>query len=257
MMPLNLAYREIGSGAPLLILHGLFGSGSNWGWIAKQLSTTHRIFTVDLRNHGNSPHAETMSYPEMAEDVLALLDRLQLDKVTLLGHSMGGKTAMMAALRYPSRIERLAVVDIAPVTYHHDYHPLLNALRNIDLDQITRREEIDRALHDPIPETGLRQFLMKNLVRRDQRFQWQLNLNGIAQAMVELTGFPPLEGNTYPGKTLFLGGANSNYILRQYYQSIFRFFPHTNIVMLKNAGHWVHAEQPDALLQTVRNFITP
>ncbi len=256
MTPLNLVYREYGSGSPLLILHGLFGSNSNWGSIAKQLSDTHQVFTLDLRNHGNSSHTATMNYEEMAKDILDLIDQQRLEKVTLLGHSMGGKTAMMVALNQPSRIERLIVIDIAPVTYQHDYSQLLNAMKNIDFDQIQQRDDADWQLQNQIPDIGLRHFLLKNLTRKSQGFQWQINLSGIEQAMPALMGFPEIStGTTYSGKTLFIGGANSDYIVRQYYPQIFRLFPRNNIVMLKNAGHWVHAEQPEALLETVRNFI--
>ncbi|MBF0277846.1 MAG: alpha/beta fold hydrolase [SAR324 cluster bacterium] len=255
-MPVKLVNREFGTGTPFLILHGLFGSSSNWGRIAKILSGSFQVFTLDLRNHGESPHESTMTYEAMAEDILAFMDEKGLEKAILLGHSMGGKTAMVAALNHPSRIEQLIVVDIAPVSYHHDYQQLLNALNSVDFNQIKKRDEVDFHLQCQIPDIGLRHFLMKNLTRKGQQYFWQINLHSIEEAMPALMLFPEFPAERkYSGKTLFIGGANSDYILRQHYQQIFRFFPRNKIVMLKNAGHWVHAEQPQALLKTVQSFI--
>ncbi|MBF0286816.1 MAG: alpha/beta fold hydrolase [SAR324 cluster bacterium] len=255
-MRLHLAYREFGSGAPIIILHGLMGSKKNWWSIAKKLSDSYHVFTLDARNHGDSPHAGTMSYEEMAQDVVEFMDRRHLEKPFLLGHSMGGKTAMVLALKYPLRVEQLIVADVAPVTYSNNYHALLHILQTVDLQPVKQRNEVEFQLQNKIPDPLMRGFLLKNLSYDGQHFQWKINLNAIEQAISDLQGFPLIKANShYPGKTLFIGGDLSDYLKPQYYSSIFKWFPDNRMVMLQNAGHWVHVEQPASFLQSVYDFI--
>lgn len=253
-MSISLHYKKFGSGSPLLILHGLLGTGNNWGTIARQLSETHEVYALDLRNHGRSPHTETMDYEAMAQDVVDFMDEHKLEKATILGHSMGGKVAMTLALSHKERVEKLIVADIAPVVYQPEHHYLVEALQSLDLSQVEKREHADQQLQASVPEVGLRMFLLNNLAFQNKRYQWRCNLDVIEKDLSKIYGFPEVSGS-YPGKTLFVGGANSNYILRQHYAHIFRFFPNNTILMLNDAGHWLHADQPEAFLKTVQQFL--
>jgi esterase len=257
-MTVALASREYGSsGIPLIILHGLFGSGMNWRHVAKQLEDAVHVWTLDVRNHGNSPHAEQMGYAQMAEDVLAFMDRQNLKQAALLGHSLGGKIAMWCALRWPQRVERLIVGDIAPVPYDHSFQDLVTVMRQLDLPSLKNRNDAEARLEPHISSVSLRKFLLQNLIATTTGFQWRVNLSAIDQEMTKLMGFPVEEELTsYSGKVLFIGGGNSDYIRRFHYRTIFQLFPKTQMVMLKGAGHWLHADQPESFIQTVRTFLS-
>jgi pimeloyl-ACP methyl ester carboxylesterase len=255
-MSLDLSYSEVGAGPPLVVLHGLFGSGRNWASIARQLGESHRVFTLDLRNHGESPWAETMSYPEMAEDVAAFLTHNGLDGATVLGHSMGGKAAMVLALDQGERVGRLIVVDIAPVAYRHSHLDLIEAMRAVDLDAVSRRGEVDAALADAVPDPGLRAFLLHNLVSEAGRLRWRINLAALGDNMASLIGYPgDLDGNQYAGPALFLAGADSDYLGAEHSPRIRSLCPAAEIDAIAGAGHWVHAEQPRAFLARVQAFL--
>ncbi len=252
----ELSARVVGDGEPLVILHGLFGSGRNWLSLAQALSGSHRVWCVDQRNHGESPHTAAMDYPAMAADLVRLLDRNGLQRVALIGHSMGGKTAMWLALHHPERVSRLLVVDIAPVSYAHDYETMIGAMQAVDFTQATRRDQVDAALRDAVPEAGVRQFLLTNVVSRDGRLQWRINLAAIGAALPALVDFPnPAPECRYPGPTLFLGGAESPYLRPEHEPRIFRLFPEADVEHLPGAGHWVHAERPDEFLAVARRFL--
>ena len=255
-MTLELAYTETGEGPPLVILHGLFGSSRNWASVARRLGETHRVFAVDLRNHGASPWAETMDYGEMAEDVRAFLARHGLAGATVMGHSMGGKTAMRLALEHGRDVGRLIVVDIAPVAYAHTHRPTVEAMRAVDLATAGRRADVDRQLQAAIPEAALRSFLLQNLVSEDGRLNWRINLAALAANMNTLTGYPEdLAGLTYGGPTHFLSGAASDYVREAHHARIRDLFPKAEIDSIPEAGHWVHAEQPAAFLERVRSIL--
>ena len=260
-MTVRLAATEYGAtdqgGAPpLAILHGLFGSGRNWASIAQRLAEHRRVIAFDLRNHGASGWTGGMNYGEMAEDVLAALDERGCRRTALLGHSMGGKAAMMAALRDPDMVERLVVVDIAPVAYPPHHLTMVRAMRALDLGGIKRRFEADQLLAPAIRDAAERGFLLQNLVFEDGQARWRLNLDAIEQKMPDLVGFPAVPDNAiYRGPTLFVGGANSDYLRAEHEPAIQRRFPEARIVRIENAGHWVHAEQPAALLETVEPFL--
>jgi esterase len=255
-MALDLAATELGSGPPLLILHGLFGSGRNWAAIAKALAETHRVLLVDLRNHGASPWADAMSYPEMAADVLAFIRGKQLGSVALMGHSMGGKAAMLAALAEPARIARLVVVDVAPVPREPALLPYVQAMGAIDLTRVTRRTEVDPQLAAAVPSPAERAFLLQNLVIEDGKASWRINLPVLERDMPDIAGFPEdLPAASYPAPALFVAGAKSDYIRPQDEPAIRRLFPEAEIVRIPGAGHWVHAEAPEAFVAAVKPFL--
>ena len=255
-MTVPLAAVEYGEGPPLAILHGLFGSGRNWTSIAQRLAAHHRVLALDLRNHGASPWSDRMDYAEMAEDVCAALHARGYDRYALLGHSMGGKAAMVAALQHGAEVERLVVVDIAPVDYppHHLAH--VRAMRELDLAGIKRRSEAEARLAAAIPDPAERAFLVQNLVFEDGRARWRLNLAAIEQAMRGLGEFLDLPPTAYDGAALFIAGGQSDYLLPEYEPAIHRRFPSAEIVRIDDAGHWLHAERPEAFLAIVEGFLS-
>jgi esterase len=253
-MTVTLAATEQGDGPPVVILHGLFGSARNLSSVARRLAASHRVIALDLRNHGESPWAETMDYDEMAADVLAALDARGIDAAALLGHSMGGKVAMAAALRWPERVGRLVVVDIAPVAYPPAFEPYVAAMRRADLGT-GRRAAVDAALTDAIPDPMIRQFLMQNLTIADGRAAWRINLAAIERALPALSDFRPPEDGRYDGPALFVAGGRSDYVGPEQEPRIRRLFPAATITRIPEAGHWVHAERPDALLAAVAPFL--
>ena len=256
-MTLALACNSFGDdGPPVVIMHGLFGAARNWTSIAKRLGRDNRVFGLDLRNHGASPWSDDITYPLMAEDVRAFIEGEQIEPVTLIGHSMGGKVAMRLALEYRDLVERLVVVDIAPTAYDHSFDDLFDAMRGVDLASASRRADVEAALAEGVADPGVRAFLMQNLTRRDGAFAWQLNLNALAMHMEDLTGWPDdLPGRRFDGPTLFVSGERSDYVRPEHREPIRQLFPEASFMTLKNAGHWVHAEQPEAFATTVRAFL--
>lgn len=255
-MAVELAYREYGAGPSLLILHGLFGSSVNWNSIAKNLARDYRVWSLDLRNHGESPHTETMDYEHMAEDVRVFMERHQLGEASIIGHSMGGKVAMVLALLNASLVRRLVVVDIAPVAYEHEWDWILDPLEHIDLGSITSRAAADEQLQDHIKNPAIRAFLLQNLRSSPQGYHWRINLSAIRDNLPSITGFDVREPAPYLGQSLFLHGERSPYVRDEYQAQILRYFPNAEIRAVSNAGHWVHAEQPGEFLQQVREFLS-
>lgn len=255
---LPLTYLEAGEangGTPLLVIHGLFGSARNWQTLAKRFGENHRVYALDLRNHGGAPWADSMTYPEMAEDVLRFLDDRGFARAAVVGHSMGGKTAMTLALNHPDRVERLVVADIAPVTYTHTHAPFVAAMKRARLEGCTRRSEVEAQLVDAVPEAPLRSFLLQNLVLEQGTFHWRINLDAIGSCMGELIGFPDLGDARYNGPTLFIGGTRSDYILPDHNATIRHHFPSARIEMIEGAGHWLHAERPEEFARLVESFV--
>ncbi len=252
----SLAAAEYGAGPPLAILHGLFGSGRNWAGIAQRLAAHHRAITLDLRNHGASPWEDAMDYAAMAEDVRATLDALGHRAFALIGHSMGGKVAMMAALARGAEVTRLVVVDIAPVSYAPRHLAYVRAMRDLDLAGISRRSMADARLAAAVPDAAERAFLLQNLVLENGQAAWRLNLAAIERAMPLLVGFPDLPaGVAYHGPALFVAGGRSDYLRPEYEPAIRRLFPAARIARIADAGHWLHAEQPQAFLDLVEPFL--
>ena len=255
-MPLALASTVTGRGPPALVLHGLFGSGTNWRTIARRLAPRLECHLVDQRNHGRSPHARGMGYPALAADVLAYLDANRLDRAGFIGHSMGGKTAMTLALSAPERVRWLVVADIAPAPSPSDHRPILEALRALAPDTLASRAAADAALAPSIPDSGLRQFLLQNLVHGDGGLRWRIDLEAIAEALPDLTGFPPIApGTAYRGSTLFLRGERSDYVTERHESRIGALFPRASIDTIADAGHWLHAERPVAVTDRIARFL--
>ena len=255
-MALDLAYETVGSGPPLVVLHGLFGSRGNWRGIARELAATNTVHTMDLRNHGASPWADTMGYGEMADDVLQLIQFLGLEQATLMGHSMGGKVAMALALRYPQEVGRLVVVDIAPVSYADTLTPFAQAMSNADVMAAASRTEVQRRLQQAVPDEGVVPFLMQNLVTRNDHFDWRLNLMGISASMQQLCAFPSeLTDLCFKGPVTVIAGEHSNYVAKRDGSSFRPMFTQVAVDVIDGANHWVHADQPKVFLHRVRNVL--
>jgi pimeloyl-ACP methyl ester carboxylesterase len=246
-----------GEGDPLAILHGLFGSGRNWATAAKHLAARWRTLALDLRNHGSSPWADGMGYRDMAADVWETLEGEDAASASvILGHSMGGKTAMVAALMRPGEVRALIVVDIAPVAYGHSNAEYIEAMRAVDLGAVSRRAEADAALATAVPEAGLRGFLLQNLAFEDGAARWRIDLDAIEAGMETLMAFPYAQGAArYDGPALFIGGSRSDYLRPEHEDAIKAFFPAARIETIDGAGHWVHAEAPAAFMAAVEGFL--
>jgi esterase len=255
-LPIDLAFTTTGSGPPLLILHGLFGSGGNWRSVARELSATHQVLCVDLRNHGASPWAESMAYAEMAGDVLRVIERESLREPIVMGHSMGGKTAMALALLHPKAASRLILVDIAPVAYADRLSVFAEAMRGIDMFAAGSRSEIQQRLASSVPEPDVVPFLMQNLVSRNSHFDWRINLAGIGGAIHQLSDFPSeLRGLQFKGPVHVIAGGRSDYVQHRDGRDYQPMFPKTRIEVIDSAGHWVHADEPQSFLALVRKAL--
>lgn len=254
---MKLTQTEYGpaEGLPVLIVHGLFGQGRNLGNIARKLAETRRVVTVDMRNHGESPQSDSHGYADMAGDLAETIAALG-GRADLVGHSMGGKAAMLLALTRPALLRKLVVMDIAPVSYGHSQNHLIEAMQRMDLTGLTRRAEADRRLAAEVEDRGLRAFLLQSLDLKAQPPAWRLNLPVLHAWMDRITGWPedaPRGG--FDGPALFLAGANSDYVDAEGEQAIRALFPQARLVTLKNAGHWMHADAPEAVAQTLAAFL--
>jgi len=253
---MDLSSQIVGEGEPLVILHGLFGSARNWGAICRALGDIRQVHALDLRNHGSSPWSDEMSYEAMAEDVADYIAKRGLAPCDMLGHSMGGKTAMHLALTQPELIERLIVVDIAPVGYIRESFPeYVAAMKRVDLSRTTRRADVDAELAPAIPVDSLRAFLLQNLVSEHGHFHWRINLDGIGPNLPAIIGFPEHHGG-FSSPTTFLAGERSDYIRPRDEAVIKALFPHSKLIEIGNSGHWPHAEQPEKFLKLVRSALT-
>jgi pimeloyl-ACP methyl ester carboxylesterase len=269
----RLALRQLGDAGPRVVfVHGLFGQGKNWTTIARGLAGNHRVTLLDLPNHGHSPWTERVDYLDMAELVATELEQFG-EPVTLVGHSMGGKVAMQLALRRPELLRALVVVDIAPVSYPptggrtddpdeeaSPFAAYIDAMRALDVDQLTTRDEADAALREAVPSRMVRSFLLQSLVREglgtDGGWRWRLNLELLDRDLGELRGFPATPaGAAFDGPVLWIAGANSTYVLDEDRPHMDALFPATRLVRIKKAGHWVHSEQPEVFLETLRRFL--
>jgi len=254
MMQLN--FHRSGRGTPLVILHGLFGTLENWGAQIRQLSEHFDVIAVDLRNHGRSPHDERMDYTAMAADVIELMNRLEVDRACLMGHSMGGKAAMQLAMSHPERVERLIVVDIAPVEYPPHHNDVFNGLNSIDLASLASRKDADNTLSQYVDAEATRAFLLKNLYRDEhKKFAWRMNLPVLEQQYGQIAAEP--KGSPYNGPVLFIKGGESDYILREHQQAIVSRFPEASFKVIAGAGHLPHVEKPALFTRLVEKFLTP
>lgn len=255
--PVLLHTEQVGSGPPLIILHGFLGSGENWRTLSKRLGRRFSVYAPDQRNHGRSPHHGTMTYAVMVQDVVHFMDHHGLASVHLLGHSMGGKVAMQCAFDHPDRIKRLVVADIAPRAYVPRHTVLLQAMAGLDLDAIASRKEAAAALAPEIPDRGYRQFLLKNLVRDPEtgRYTWRINLDLLRSTYQSIN--QALDPEAYfEGPTLFIRGGASDYITDADWPNIQWQFPNVRMQTIPEAGHWVQADAPRAFADFVWGFLT-
>ena len=252
---MQLHFQAQGHGTPLIILHGFLGSLDNWQTVSPRLSSRFTVFTVDLRNHGLSPHDETINYDVMSHDVFEFLEQHSLPSVHIAGHSMGGKVAMQFATDHTERVDKLIVVDMAPRTYEPLQRPVLDALRSIDLSVHKSFGEVDAALMTAIPETAMRRFLLKNLMRdRRTGLRWKINLEAISRNYDGLAkAIAPRRKFEKPA--CFIRAGRSNYIKDDDVRLIKDIFPAAVIVTVADAGHWVHVDAPEKFLKIVMDFL--
>ena len=252
---MSLHYQIIGdSDTPLLLIHGLFGSGDNWRGIVKQLSSSYQVISVDLRNHGRSFQHAQQSYALMADDIVEVLDKLNIDNTHMLGHSIGGKVAMQFAAQYSDRLNKLIVADIAPRQYADGHSQIFKTLMSVDLSQYKQRTEVDSYLKNMIPDSGVRSFLLMNLVSVSGELSWRINLEYLFcnyPALLQPVSFDTKVDNP----TLFIRGADSDYINADDRQLIRNQFTNVQIVAISKAGHWVHADQPAYFTEMVMRFL--
>lgn len=249
-----LHYKEIGEGKPLVILHGLFGTSDNWQTHAKKLGEYFRVILVDQRNHGHSPWSEDFTYEHLADDLERLIVHLDIEQFLLIGHSMGGKTAMYYSQKYPNRLEKMVVVDIGIKRYPMHHNEIIKGIKSIDLSTIASRSAAEQAMLPFVDSYGVRQFLLKNLYWIEKgKLAWRMNVDVLEREMEEiLAPIPHIEVWT---PTLFLRGAMSNYILDEDWDAIEELFPDATLETIENAGHWVHSEQPEEFIEKVLGFI--
>lgn len=255
MESLTLQFEEFGqiNKPPLIILHGFFASSRNWRHIAQKLAADFHVYVPDCRNHGASPHHAVMDYAVMAADIVLFIKQRGLNKVNLLGHSMGGKTAMWFALNHADKLDTLIIVDIAPINYAHSFANLLSLLQTLPLDDINNRKQADDYLAPLIPELSYRQFLLQNLIVDAGCYRWRINLAIFQENAANIVAFPNSNAlMPYNGKTLFLKGGNSTYIKENAYV----LFPSTSFSVIAQAGHWLHVQQPAIFVQRVTEFLT-
>jgi len=251
---MNLNYREYGTGQPLIILHGLFGSSDNWQSLGKRLSPYFHVYLVDQRNHGRSGHSNDHTYELMADDLDEFILEKDLEDIILLGHSMGGKTAMTYAQFDDTRLAKLVIVDIAPKGYPMHHNTILEGLNAIDLGVDKTRAACDMRLAEYIPDVVIRQFLLKNLYwKKKNRLEWRFNLHVLKRDMENILA--QLTDDLIEKPTLFIRGGLSNYIIEADYEVINSQFTSATIRTIKGVGHWVHAEAPDRFYELIKDFI--
>ncbi len=254
---MDLNYKKIGDKEPtLIILHGLFGSLDNWMTLARRFSEFATVYLVDARNHGQSPWSDTFNYQVMAEDLHHFIEQHHIHNPVILGHSMGGKTAMQFAMNYPQRLQKLIVVDIAPKSYPVHHRQIIDALLKLQNTELTSRKQADEILSQDIDNFAIRQFLLKNLYWKDKnRLALRFNLE-VINRNIEIIGQGLENVHPFEKPTLFIRGKLSNYITEQDYTLIKQIFPNAKIVTFEKAGHWVHAEAPQLFFETVKEFLT-
>ena len=251
---MNLYYRTVGEGHPLIILHGLFGSSDNWLTHAKELGKNHKVYLLDQRNHGASPHDDEFTYDKMVEDLLFFIKQHDLIRPDIMGHSMGGKVAMLFATKYPDQINKLLVVDIAPKFYPVHHNVILEGLKEIPVEKITSRQEADDILAKFVSFPSVRQFLLKNLKRVDDGYAWKMNLDVIYDHIANV-GNGLEEDQTFDHETLFIRGSESDYIEDSDIPDLDAHFPNNDLVTIHGASHWVHVEEPEQFLTAVEVFL--
>lgn len=251
---MKLAFKKMGAGRPMIILHGLFGSSDNWQTIGRKFAEDFEVFLVDQRNHGHSPHSEVFSYDVMAQDLKSFCVDEGIQKAILIGHSMGGKTAMRFAQLFPEKVEKLVVVDMGIKSYEPHHQDILAAFHALDLPNLESRSDAEEEMESRIPDFGVRQFILKNLYRKTKtEFGWRVNYKVLEAKMDEILKELPERSVSVP--TLFISGAKSNYIQPEDHSEIRKIFPEAEFTELPT-GHWVHAEDPKGFFTKVKKFVT-
>jgi esterase len=266
---MELFFRKLGAGKPIVILHGLYGSSDNWYSIGRALADKFEVFIPDQRNHGNSPHLPDHDYNKMSDDLNDFFIQHNLNRAVILGHSMGGKTALAFGLKYPEKVEKMIVVDISPFGYDENSAPevisheqIMRSLMMLQPETLKGRQDADDNLRKQIPSEPVRQFLLKNLKRDSQGlFYWAMNLPVLQTHLADIYATILPSDNTHPDELpvfplLFIKGKNSGYLRQEEFENIRHFFPHAELAEIAGAGHWVHAEQPDEFLKIILNFIS-
>jgi esterase len=253
---LSLVFQSFGDGPPIVLLHGLFGSGDNLRTLARGLESQYRVLVPDLPNHGNSPHSDSSTHPAMVEALELFIQENSLVNPVLAGHSLGGKLAMLIALRNPDRFPALMSIDMAPRRYEASHLEIMAGMRDLQMDTIGSRRDADHLLAGAVPNAAVRGFLLKNLVRDGESFRWRLNLEAIAADYDALLGWDPPE-TVYEHPALFVGGENSRYLQADRdAEGIGRHFSDARIQMIPEAGHWLHADKPAELLLIMDRFLS-
>lgn len=255
METVKLAFDEFGdpAGRPLIILHGFFASSRNWRQVAQRLAVRFHVYVPDMRNHGASPHHPLMDYPSMTADVLQFMDDNGLNTANLLGHSMGGKIAMWLALTHPERIDKLIVADIAPVSYQHNFDNTVSALKELPLAEISNRKQAETLLASRIPELSYRQFLLQNLILKDGKYCWRVDLDIFERMGPNIAAFPAADHLApFNGRAVFIAGGDSAFVKPE---DINLLFPTAAFSTVANAGHWLHVQQPDQFIALVEKFL--
>ncbi len=248
-------YGEERTETPLLVFHGLFGMLDNWGSFGKEFGELMPTHLLDLRNHGRSFHSDAMSHDDLANDILNYMDFHKIEKANLLGHSLGGKAVMQFAIKFPEKLNKLIVVDISPKAYPPHHQGIIKALQSVDFSKVESRQDVEKVLENYIHEKFVIQFLMKNLYwTDDKKLAWRFNLNTLAEKYTEFVS-NAIKFGVFSGPTLFIAGANSNYILPQDQLLIRQQFPDSKVVKIKNAEHWVQANNPVDFNAVVKEFL--
>lgn len=251
---MKLHFKAVGEGKPLIILHGLFGSGDNWQTLARRYGDEYEVFLVDQRNHGHSPHSDEFSYQLMAEDLAEFVEDRGFDEFAIMGHSMGGKTAMVYAMRFDQGLDQLVVVDMAPKSYPVHHGAIMKGLKSADLAQLTSRKQVIEHMSQFESNQATLQFLAKNLYWIEKgKLAWRFNVDAIDREMQHLVG-QPVEGESHV-QTLFIRGGQSNYILEGDEDLLRSYFPFSTLFSIEQAGHWVHAEDPETFYEISRSFL--
>jgi len=254
---MKLFFRKYGEGQPLIILHGVLGVSDNWVTIGRRLAQKFTVFIPDQRNHGQSPHSDTLNYYVLADDLIEFMEDHQIRNPILIGHSMGGKVAMKIALEYPQRISKLVVIDISPRRYpsRQEHIEIIQAMKEVNFDQVSSREEVDKIIAGKIRSEKIRLFILKNLYRIGRkRFGWRLNIEGIYRN-IDAVAEPIDTAFKFDKPCLFIRGENSGYVRDEDIEPIVQFFPHAIVETIHDASHWLHAEKPDELCAILSNFL--